>query len=211
MLTLCRVSSTVRKVQIYNNLSHVSHSLSTNSIDIKGLFKRKDNIREVTALLHNHRNHLTFTEIADVLFWSSKKHQRLTSPQLQNLIHAVRQRNGILNATNVSKFFYGFRQYGVHDKYILKLLGEVHPLLTSSSDVLKTVDGHAIGVMIYGFQRQSSRDIEVRNIINFFTKVIEECNEKLSIGDISRLFYGLQNFDSDDAEVKSVCLVSTCH
>lgn len=52
-----------------------------------------------------------------------------------------------------------------------------------------------------GFQRISSKHLEVRNIISYFTEVIEDCEDKLDAKNMSRLLLGIQHFESEYVEV----------
>jgi hypothetical protein len=184
-----------------------SRALNPKTLFIKGA---KHSNTAITEALKEHHKTLTFAEIANILFVSSKNHHCLNPAQLQYIVSAIQQKSGRVNTVSISKTFYGLKLQSSDNKLVLDLLRDVHSLLTGPScSQLKPFNGQAIGAMVYGFQRMNSKHVEVRNMINYFTGAINDCEEPLSVQNISSLLYGIQNFDSEHVEVSQLSHLKT--
>lgn len=198
VLTRRRYVLTYHRATLAYSSSPSSYNLNPKTLFAKG----KHSTAAVSAALKEHHKRITFTEIANILFVSSKNHYVLNSAQMEYIVLAVQQKKGNANAVSISKFFYGLKLQSSDDRVVLRLLREVCTLLTSNNCQFKSFNGQALGAMVYGFQRMSSDHVEVRNMLNFFREVIDSSRGHLfTPQNASGLFYGIQNMNSDYFEV----------
>mmetsp|Transcript_12178 Transcript_12178/g.22570 ORF Transcript_12178/g.22570 Transcript_12178/m.22570 type:complete len:223 (-) Transcript_12178:215-883(-) len=188
----------------------LSSSRKPSKFNPKALFtKGKYSSKEITAVLRGCHQELTFNDISDVLYISSKNRYTLSPDQLDIVATSIRNitSSGVADTRGISKFFYGLQRQNSENKTILKLLRDMHAFVTSPHRDFRRFNGHEIGMMVYGFQRMRTRHQEVCSIVNFFTEAIKECDDTLNASHLSVLFYGINHFDSNHIEVRTLALI----
>ena len=135
-----------RLTTLSSTSSASSRHLNPNTLFIKG--KRSNTA--ITAALKEHHQNLSFPEIANFLFVSSRNGFSLSPAQLHFVRSAVRNRNGQINPISISKFFHGLKLQSSKSQPVLDVLCEVYPLLTCPNSQLKPFHSHEIGAMMQG-------------------------------------------------------------
>lgn len=204
LLRLSRLSTCCKSRQSQTNFLRL---ITTREVDevTKQLLIGKDFAPELDTHLTTNIGFMDATNIANIIFLSSKHGRVLSANHLNMLGKRISQKSVILNKLVFSKMIYGFRNQCESQDHVKKFLKILTKKVFSSSNRV-VLDGQGVGNCLYGLQRMTCESDEVKGLVKELMHHVQHCTSQLKSQEVGNALYGLQNMSSAHREVRGLLL-----